>query len=198
MMQHSKNILLQTSQPTINMILDNNNRNILMNDLKSVNDTFNNNNTLYNNANLNYKNNYPLKSFLILNSEIYLKYFLNNETKDLLKNTYLYNSIMEKYKRNNNTIEDKYNIIENCKKSLLVLNKNKNSIFSLLISLTKTKKKNYSKLLTSKLKYKIIHYEYYKRIPTIFDYVLTFLNERILIYNDFKYSKKLFKNVMGE
>ena len=196
MMQHSKNILLQTSQPTINIILDNNNRNYKMNDLKSVNDTFNNNNNLYNNTNINYKNNYPLKSFLILNSETYLKYFLNNDTKELLKNTYLYNSIMEKYKRNNSTIEDKYNIIENCKKSLLVLNKNKNSIFSLLISLTKNK--NYSKLLTSKLKYKIIHYEYYKRVPAIFDYILTFLNERILIYNDFKYSKKLFKNVMGE
>ena len=198
MIQNSKNILLQTSQPTLNFILDNNNRNNLMNDLKSVNDTYNNNNRLYNNTNLNYKNNYPLKSFLILNSETYLKYFLNSDTKELLKNTYLYNSIMEKYKRNNSMIEDKYNIIENCKKSLLVLNKNKNSIFSLLVSLTKTKKKNYSKLLTSKLKYKIIHYEYYKRVPTIFDYVLTFLNERILIYNDFKYSKKLFKNVMGE
>ena len=198
MMQHSKNILLQTSQPTINFILDNNNRNYLMNDLKSVNDTFNNNNTLYNNSNLNNKNNYPLKSFLILNSETYLKYFLNSDTKELLKNTYLYNSIMEKYKRNNSTIEDKYNIIENCKKSLLVLNKNKNSIFSLLISLSKTKKKSYSRLLSSKLKYKIIHYEYYQRVPTIFDYVISFLNERILIYNDFKYSKKLFKNVLGE
>ena len=189
-MQHSKNILLQTSQPTINIILDN--KNNYMNDLKSANDNYNNN--LCNNNNPN-NNNYPLKSFLIINSETYLKYFVNTNTKEFLKSTNIFNSLLEKNK-NQNKIEDKYNIIENCKKSLLVLNKNKNAIFSLLISLNKTKNKIYSKLLTSKLKYKIIHYEYYRRNPVILDYIITFMNNPILIYNDFKHSKKLFKNLV--
>ena len=207
-MQQSKNILLQTSQPTINLILDNNNKNFYMNDLKSMNDTYNNN--LYNNTNINNKNNFPLKLFLIINSETYLKYFHNNDTKRLLKNAYLYNGLVEEYKKkqnsdnsNNNNIsnkkiDDKYNILENCKKSLSVINKNKKNILSLLIALKKTDNKVYSKLLTSKLKYKIIHYEYYKRVPTIFDNISLFLNNPIFIYNDFKYSKKLFKKVMED
>ena len=72
-MQHSKNIPLQTSQPTINIILDNN-RNNYMNDLKSANDNYNNN--LYNN-NINNKSNYALKNFLIINSKAYLENFVN-------------------------------------------------------------------------------------------------------------------------
>ena len=64
-MQHTKNIPLQTSQPTINIILDNN-RNNYINDLKSMNN-FNNNN-LYNN-NINNRSNYALKNFLIINSK---------------------------------------------------------------------------------------------------------------------------------
>ena len=67
------------------------------------------------------------------------------------------------------------------KKKLYALNKTDNIIFT--------------KLLRSKLKFKIINYEYFKRTPAIFDYILTFLNSPILIFNDFKYSKKLFKNV---
>ena len=190
-MQHSKNILLQTSQPTINIILDNN-RNNYMNDLKSANDNYNNN--LYNN-NVDAKSNYPLKSFLIINSETYLKYFVNINTKDFLKNSYILNNIMENNKTKNK-IEDKYNIIENCKKSLLVLNKNKNSILGLLMALNKTNNKIYSKLLNTKLKFKIIHYEYYPRNPVILDYIISFMNNPILIFNDFKHSKKLFKNVI--
>ena len=198
-MQHSKNILLQTSQPTINEILENNNKNYFMNDLRSVNDTINNNNYLFKNDNINNRVYYPLKKFLIINSETYLKYFININTKDFLKKCYIYNSIIEKNNnKKKNKIEDKYNLIENCKKSLLVLNKNKNNILSLLIALKKTQNSTYSKLLNSRLKYKIIHYEYYKRNSTIFDYILTFMNTPILIYNDFRYSKKLFKNVVNE
>ena len=72
-MQHSKNILLQTSQPTINIILDNN-RNNYINELKSMNN-FNKNN-LYNN-NIDNKSNYTLKNFLIINSKSYLENFVN-------------------------------------------------------------------------------------------------------------------------
>ncbi len=72
-MQHSKNILLQTSQPTINIILDNN-RNNYLNELKSMNN-FNKNN-LYNN-NIDNKSNYTLKNFLIINSKSYLENFVN-------------------------------------------------------------------------------------------------------------------------
>ena len=196
MMQQSKNILLQTSQPSINYILDYNNKNYYMNDLKSVNDMVNNNNYLFKNDNMNNRDNYPLKKFLIINSETYLKYFVNNNTKDFLKNCYIYTNIIENNK-NKNKIEDKYNLIENCKKSLLVLNKNKNNIISLLMALKKTKNNTYIKLLNSRLKYKIIHYEYYERNSTIFDYICTFMNTPILVYNDFKYSKKLFKNVVS-
>ena len=197
-MQHSKNILLQTSQPSINYILDANNKNQYMNDLKSVNDMYNNNNYIYNN-NLGSSNNYPLKTFLIINSETYLKYFNNINIKNFLKNVNICNNIME---NNNNQrkdkLYDKYNLIENCKKSLVVINKNKNSILSLLIALNKTKNSTYSKLITSKLKFRIIHYNYYRRNATIFDYILSFMNNPIYIYNDFKYSKKLFKNVADE
>ena len=191
-MHQSKNILLQTSQPTINYILDNNKRNNYMNELKSVNDMQNSNNYLFNNT----KSNYPLRTFLIINSETYLKYFNHTNIKDFLKNSILYNNMMEKYiNQNNNKFEDKYNLIQNCKKSLLVLNKNKTSILSLLYALNKTDNIIFTKLLRSKLKFKIINYEYFKRTPAIFDYILTFLNSPILIFNDFKYSKKLFKNV---
>ena len=195
-MQHSKNILLQTSQPSINYILDNN-RNYYINDLKSVNDMYNNNNYLYNNANST--NKYPLRSFLIIKSETFLKYFANNKIKKFLKNIHIYNTIMDKNKKEKKyKIEDKYNLIENCKKSLLLSNKNKNSILSLLIALNKTHNKTFIKLFNSKLKYKIIHYDFYDRNPTIFDYILTYMNNTIIIYNDFKYSKKLFKNVADE
>ena len=193
-MQQSKNILLQTSQPTINYILDNNKRNNYMNELKSVNDmqNSNNNNYLLNNN----KSNYPLRTFLIINSETYLKYFINTNIKDFLKNSLLYINMLENYQnQNENKFEDKYNLIDNCKKSLLVLNKNKTSILSLLFALNKTDNIIFTKLLTSKLKFKIINYEYNKRNPAIFDYILTFLNSPILIFNDFKYSKKLFKNI---
>ena len=197
-LQHSKNILLQTSQPSINYILDANNKSQYMNELKSVNDMVNNNNYLYN-KNLRNGNNYPLKTFLIINSETYLKYFININIKNFLKSVNIYNNIIEKNNnKRKNKLHDKDNLIENCKKSLVVINKNKNSILSLLIALNKTKNTVYSKLLKSKLKFRFIHYEYYKRNPTIFDYILFFMNNPIIIYNDFKYSKKLFKNVADE
>ena len=124
---------------------------------------------------------------------------MNINTKDFLKKCYIYNNIIEKNNnKKKNKIKDKYNLIDNCKKSLLVLNKNKNNILSLLIALKKADNSVYAKLLNSRLKYKIIYYEYYKRNSTIFDYILTFMNTPILIYNDFKYSKKLFKNIVNE
>ena len=193
-MQQSKNILLQTSQPSINYILDSNNKNYYMNDLKSVNDMYNTNNYLYNNT-LSI-NKYPLKTFLIINSETYLKYFININIKNFLKNVFIYNSILEQNKKNK--IGDKYCLIDNCKKCLVVLNKNRNSIISLLIALKKTSNAIYRKLLETKLKFKIIHYDYYERNPTIYDYILSFINNSVIIFNDFKYSKKLFKNVVDE
>ena len=192
-MHQSKNILLQTSQPSINYILDNN-KNYYMNELKSVNDIYNPNNYLYNNVSS--INKYPLKTFLVINSETYLKYFININIKNFLKNVYIYNSIMEKNKINK--FKDKYNLIDNCKKSLIVLNKNKNSIISLLLALNKTRNNIYNKILKTTLKYKFINYDFYDRNPTIFDYILSFMNNSVIIFNDFKYSKKLFRNIADE
>ena len=73
------------------------------------------------------------------------------------------------------------------KKILLVLNKN--SILGLLIALNKTNNIAYSKFL-------IIHCKCYPRDPFIFDVIIFFINNPILIFNYFKHSKKLFKNVI--
>ena len=107
-MQHSKNVLLQTSQPTINIILDNI-RNNYINDLKSMNN-FNNNN-LYNNFseiiscyvnNINNKSNYSLKNFLIINSNAYLENIVNILIgKIFFINTYKFNYLTETNKIKN-------------------------------------------------------------------------------------------------
>ncbi len=51
------------------------------------------------------------------------------------------------------------------------------------------------KLINNKLRYKLIYYQYYQRTPVILDYIITFINNPIFIYNDFKYSSRLFKKV---
>ena len=86
----------------------------------------------------------------------------------------------------------------NFKKSLVIINKNINNIFSLIYALIKTKNKNFLKLINTNLRYKIIHYQYYQRNTVLLDYIISFLNDPIFIYNDFKHSSKLFKKVIEE
>ena len=194
--QQSKNILLQPNESTINNFLKRNkiNKYNYINDIKSVDEYHKNNNNIINfNLNNQYQK-YPLKYFFIIKSENYLKYFLNNNKQDLLKNIYLYN---EKIEINNigKKSEEKYKTYLNFKKSLIIENKNMKSMLGLLYALNKTKNKCYQKLKNIKLRYKIIHYEYYQITPTLLHYIFSFLNDSLYIYNDFKHSNKLFKKV---
>ena len=198
--QQSNNIFINPKEPSVNNLLKNigkksKNKFNYINDIKSVEEYHNNN--FYNISNSNKYQKYPLKYFFILNSETYLKYFLNNNKKELLKNTYLYNEIVE-INNIGKKSEEKYKTYLNCKKSLVIVNNNIRSIFGLIFALNKTKNKNIKKLLNSNLRYKIIHYQYYERNPKIIDYIISFMNEPIFIYNDFKHSSKLFKKVVEE
>ena len=198
--QQSNNMFLNPKEPSVNNLLKNIGKKSkhkfnYINDIKSV-EEYHNNNT-YNISNSNNYQKYPLKYFFILNSETYLKYFLNNNKKELLKNTYLYNEIVE-INNIGKKSEEKYKTYLNCKKSLVIVNNNIRSIFGLIFALNKTKNKNMKKLLNTNLRYKFIHYQYYERNPKLIDYIVSFMNEPIFIYNDFKHSNKLFKKVIEE
>ena len=198
--QQSNNILINAKEPSVNNLLKNTgkksqNKFAYINDIKSVQEYHNNN--FYNMPNPSQYQKYPLKYFLILNSETYLKYFLNNNKKELMKNTYLYNEIVE-INNIGKKSEEKYKTYLNFKKSLVIVNNNIRSIFGLIFAVNKTKNKNVKKLLNVKLRYKNIHYEYYERYPALIDYIISFMNEPIFIFNDFKHSNKLFKKIMEE
>ena len=196
-MQQSNNMFIQSKESSLNLIFKNPNKknSFYINDTKSVEEYHNNN--FYKLTNSNQYQKYPLKYFYIMKSETYLKYFLNNNKKELFKNTYLFN---ETFGFNNigKKAEEKYKIYLNFKKSLVIINKNINNIFSLIYALIKTKNKNFLKLINTNLRYKIIHYQYYQRNPVLLDYIISFLNDPIFIYNDFKHSSKLFKKVIEE
>ena len=174
--QQSNNIFLQTKEGSINTLLKNKPNNY------------------YNFTNSNKFQKYPLKYFYIIQSETYLKYFASNNKENLLKNSYIYNELIEVENIGKKT-EDKYKTYLNFKKSLVIINHNVRSILALIFSLNKTKNKNMKKLINNKLRYKLIYYQYYQRTPVILDYIITFINNPIFIYNDFKYSSRLFKKV---
>ena len=194
--QQSNNIFLQTKEGSINTLLKNKPKNkrkfYYINDIKSVEEYRDNN--YYNFTNSNKFQKYPLKYFYIIQSETYLKYFASNNKENLLKNSYIYNELIEVENIGKKT-EDKYKTYLNFKKSLVIINHNVRSILALIFSLNKTKNKNMKKLINNKLRYKLIYYQYYQRTPVILDYIITFINNPIFIYNDFKYSSRLFKKV---
>ena len=198
--QQSNNIFINTKEPSVNNLLKNVGKKSqykfnYINDIKSVQEYHNNN--FYNMPNSKDYQKYPLKYFFILNSVTYLKYFLNNNKKELLKNTYLYNEIVE-INNIGKKSEEKYKIYLNCKKSIVIVNNSIKNILALIFALNKSKIKNMKKLLNTKLRYKIIHYQYYERNPTLIDYIISFINDPIFIFNDFKHSNKLFKKVIEE
>ena len=194
--QQSNNIFLQTKEGSINTLLKNKPKNkrkfYYINDIRSVEEYRDNN--YYNFTNSNKFQKYPLKYFYIIQSETYLKYFASNNKENLLKNSYIYNELIEVENIGKKT-EDKYKTYLNFKKSLVIINHNVRSILALIFSLNKTKNKNMKKLINNKLRYKLIYYQYYQRTPVILDYIITFINNPIFIYNDFKYSSRLFKKV---
>ena len=193
--QQSNNIFLQTKEGSINSLLKNRHKKNFhyINDIKSVEEYHNNN--YYNFTQSNQYQKYPLRYFYIIKSETYLKYFTNTNSKEFLKNTYLYNETIEVDNIGKKT-EEKYKTYLNFKKSLVIINKNMRSIFGLIFVLNKTKNKNLKKLVNTRLRYKVIHYQYYQRNPVLLDYIISFMNNPIFIYNDFKHSNKLFKKVI--
>ena len=142
--QQSNNILINSKEPSINSLLKNRKKKKFnyINDIKSVEEYHNN---FYNITPSNEYQNYPLKYFYIIRAETYLKYFLNNNKKELLKNTYLFNEIVEINNIGKKT-EEKYKTYLNFKKSLVIINNSITSIFALIFALEKTKNKNFKKL----------------------------------------------------
>ena len=195
-LQQSNNIFLQPKEGSISILLKNKRKKKYnyVNDIKSLEEYHSNN--YYNNfiQSKQYQN-YPLNNIYIIKAETYLKYFLNNNKKELLKNTYLYNEIIEVNNTGKKTGE-KYKTFLNFKKSLIIINNNIRSILGLIYTLNKTKNKSLKKLTNTQLRYKVIHYQYYQRNPVLLDYIISFMNKPIYIYNDFKHSNKLFKKVI--
>ena len=193
--QQSNNIFLQTKEGSINSLLKNKHKKRFhyINDIKSVEEYHNNN--YYNFTQSNQYQKYPLKYFYIIKSETYLKYFANTNKKELLKNSYLYNEMIE-VENIGKKAEEKYKTYLNFKKSLVIINKNIRGILGLIFALNKTKNKNLKKLINTRLRYKAIHYQYYQRNPVLLDYIISFMNNPIFIYNDFRHSNKLFKKVI--
>ena len=194
--QQSNNMFLQTKESSINTLLKNKAKNKrkfhYINDIRSVEECHNNN--YYNFTYYNKCQKYPLKYFYIIQSETYLKYFTNINKENFLKNALIYNELIEVDNIGKKT-EEKYKTYLNFKKSLLIINNSISSIFALIFSLNKTKNKNLKKLINNKLRYKLVYYQYYQRIPVLLDYIISFMNNRFFIYNDFKHSSRLFKKL---
>ena len=192
-MQHSQNILLQTSQPTLNNIMDNNKKNNikLFSEVNSINSNYRDSYMIDNNFN---RNNYPLCNFVIINSETYLRYFLNHNL-----NTFLTEAFIFTLNNNKNKIKEKYNESETFKNSFVIKNKEKNKLVSLFICFNNNENKDFQKIVNTRLKYKRVN-NYFNinsnRLPNIFDNIASFLNTRVIFYNDFKYSNKLFKKII--
>ena len=182
----------------MNILLRNKRKNKFqyINDVKSV-EEYHNNNYFNNFAPTNQYQKYPLKYFYIIKSETYLKYFLNNNKKEFLKNTYLFNENIEVNNVGKKT-EEKYKTYLNFKKSLIIINNSLSSIYAFIFALNKTKNENLKKLVNTQLRYKVIHYQYYQRHPYLLDYIISFMNDPIFIFHDFKHSNKLFKKVFEE
>ena len=192
--QQSNNMFLQTKEGSIDTLLKNKTKNKrkfhYINDIRSVEECHNNN--YYNFTYYNKCQKYPLKYFYIIQSETYLKYFTNINKENFLQNAYIYNELVEVDNIGKKT-EEKYKTYLNFKKSLLIINNSISSIFALIFALNKTKNKNLKKLINNKLRYKLVYYQYYQRIPVLLDYIISFMNNRFFIYNDFKHSSRLFK-----
>ena len=194
--QQSNNMFLQTKEGSIDTLLKNKTKNKrkfhYINDIRSVEECHNNN--YYNFTYYNKCQKYPLKYFYIIQSETYLKYFTNINKENFLKNALIYNELIEVDNIGKKT-EEKYKTYLNFKKSLLIINNSISSIFALIFALNKTKNKNLKKLINNKLRYKLVYYQYYQRIPVLLDYIISFMNNRFFIYNDFKHSNRLFKKL---